>query len=571
MLQKETKQHRILREGQLLFAQELGHQLNGLKRSLEALKHAASLQDGQSIYRIAHMLKGSAAVFGYRRIGSLAERLAGLWEWTQDVDGDAVLSMETGAAALREALEASPQLIAELMLEYETAQGDLEKDESDELLQVSVPMPNGRLLIVDNDDVLRSYLVRRLRLDGYEADEANGVESAKKLLRERTYDLITLDLIMYPESGYQMFEFLKEDPTLKWIPLIVISGREDLADKVRCFYSGADDYVTKPFRYEELAARIYSLVKRSKSYEQLAFCDPLTGVYNRRYFDNQIQVELQRVERYPAPLSVVFLDIDRFKAINDAYGHQIGDLVLQGFAHAMQKRLRKTDLLARFGGEEFVIAMPNTTAFQAAGVVTVILHDLRKEAVAMNEGQEYRITFSAGVAEWKPELTLDGWLKAADTAMYGAKQQGRNRVLIHGVDTADADVPSASGKERRKSILIADDDHILRSILVGRLQELPVDIAEAQNGEEALEQLGTRCFDLCILDGVMPRVDGFAVLERIVLDPRIRLSRTRVLMLSGRRKEDETAIGTQLWAHDYMPKPFSLVELDLRVKRLLDL
>ena len=127
-----------------------------------------------------------------------------------------------------------------------------------------------------------------------------------KLLREHTYDLVTLDLMMHPQSGYELFEFLKEDPTLKWLPLIVLSGRNDLNDKVRCFHLGADDYVTKPFQYEELAARIYGLLKRTKNFEQLAFRDPLTGVFNRRYFDLQIGMELQRIERYPAPISLSF-------------------------------------------------------------------------------------------------------------------------------------------------------------------------------------------------------------------------------------------------------------------------
>lgn len=211
-----------------------------------------------------------------------------------------------------------------------------------------------------------------------------------------SYHLITLDLTMHPDSGYKLFEFLKNDPTLKWLPLIVLSGRNDVNDKMRCFYLGADDYVTKPFQYEELGARIYSLLKRTKTFEQMAFRDPLTGVFNRRFFDHQIQIELQRIIRYPAPISIVFIDIDHFKSINDKYGHQVGDLVLQGLAHLLQNNLRATDLLTRFGGEEFVLVLPNTSGPDAKKTIDAILGQTRLGPVVQNEGQSFHITFLGG-------------------------------------------------------------------------------------------------------------------------------------------------------------------------------
>lgn len=147
----------------------------------------------------------------------------------------------------------------------------------------------------------------------------------------------------------------------------------------------------KPFKYEELSARIYSLLKRTKTFEQMAFRDPLTGVYNRRFFDHQIHVELQRVGRYPAPISLVFIDIDRFKSINDTFGHSVGDLVLQGLAHLLQNNLRSTDLLARLGGEEFVVVLPDTSGIDALKTMDSILAQARVEPVAQNEGQSFYI------------------------------------------------------------------------------------------------------------------------------------------------------------------------------------
>ncbi|MFC0213932.1 diguanylate cyclase [Paenibacillus chartarius] len=578
--------NRLMREVQRLFVNELESQLKRLELlELRLSEEPASFDESAlALYRIVHTLKGSAAMFGFARIGKVAERLTQLWEWTQEPEGEGCRTEHSKRRLYRHSLAGTSGLISDLRREFDISKVEYEMDKQKvKARQLSGGAHKGRLLVIDDDDTLRSYLVSRLNADGYEVSEAADVDTAIRLLREQAFDLITLDLVMHPKSGYELFELLKEDPTLQWIPTIVLSGREDVSDKVRCFYMGSDDYVTKPFQYEELAARIYRLLKRTESFEQLAFRDPLTGVYNRLYFDNQIKLELQRAERYPAPLSIAFLDIDKFKSINDTYGHHIGDLVLQGLSHIVQQRLRATDLLARFGGEEYVIAMPNTDGEQAKQVVQHILQQVRDNPAAQNDGNEYRITFSAGIAEWKPGQSVKDWLQAADQAMYEAKQEGRNRVLLAreaGIGSEEQIDPwagTSSSEAVRRNVLVADDDMILRSIVIGRLRELemPLNIVETGNGDEAYELLVSRPFDLCILDGSMPGMDGLQVLERLhrrhLAGGTTDHEQTKVMMLSGRKKDDDIARGYELGAHDYLPKPFSLVELDLRVKRLLDL
>ncbi|MGG1601175.1 GGDEF domain-containing response regulator [Paenibacillus naphthalenovorans] len=432
------------------------------------------------------------------------------------------------------------------------------------------PTHGQRLLVIDDDDVLRSGLVCRLKLDGYEVDDAADIMTAKRMLRERTYHVVMLELMIHPISGYELFEFMKDDPSLKWTPLIVLSGRNEMHDKVRCFYLGADDYVIKPFEYEELSARIYSLLQRTRTFEQMAFRDPLTGVYNRRFFDHQIQVELQRIDRYPAPISLVFIDIDRFKSINDTYGHSAGDLVLQGLAHLLQNNLRSTDLLARLGGEEFVVVLPNTSGKDALTTMESILTRTRLEPVAQNEGQSFFITFSAGVCEWEPGMSLEAWIAASDEGMYTAKKSGRNRVVLHpGTSQKDSGV-MPSPPPVRKKILIADDDNILRSILVAKLKHLPVEFAEAVDGEKAYESLLSQPADLCILDGMMPLLDGYGMLERL-RERGTWPAGMKILILSGRSGEDDPSRGMKLGAHAYLRKPFSMVELELKVRELLNI
>ncbi|RTE02770.1 diguanylate cyclase [Paenibacillus whitsoniae] len=567
---------RILRQGKKVFLGEFEKQLVELRTLMLMLQDGGPSQEGLlRVYRIVHTLKGSAPIFGYTRIGRLADKLVHTWEWTQSLEESQEELLRT-LHPLDESLLRSKELIRELEMEQEIGLTELSMDEQKEhggssLLRTM----KGRILLVDDDDSLRTYLTRRLQLDDCVVHEAGDVDTAKRLLREHTYDLVTLDLLMHPESGYELFEFLKEDPTLKWLPLIVLSGRDDLSDKVRCFHLGADDYVTKPFQYEELAVRIYALLKRTKNFEQLAFRDPLTGVFNRRYFELQIGLELQRIQRYPAPISLVFIDIDSFKNVNDTYGHHVGDLVLQGLAHVLQVNLRSTDLLARFGGEEFVIALPNTTADQAIGIMQQILETVRERAVAQYDGQQFYITFSAGVAEYQVGLHVNEWITKADDAMYQAKQGGKNQVrrsaLAGESEQFTKLVSHAQAQLQKKKLLIVDDDPILRAILTSQLEHLPIAITQVSDGNEAWALLTQQAFDACILDGVLPNLDGFSLLERIKRKTGGVQADVKVLMLSGKKKEDDIARGLQLGADDYMTKPFSLVELEIRVKRLMDI
>jgi two-component system cell cycle response regulator len=569
----KDKDARLMRKGKKLFIKDFQRQLDQLQTLLEHMQVKPSYEDLKQFYRIVHTLKGSAPIFGYMRIGRLAEELVLTWEWTESLTA-AQVDSELTFATIEESLLISKHTVRKMSMEYDIDAAELEMDDQKE--QGSALMLGNmqcRLLIVDDDDVLRSYLQRRLQLDGCTVDDASDVETAKRMLHEQTYDLVMLDLMMHPRSGFELFEYLKENPTLKWLPLIVLSGRNDLNDKVRCFHLGADDFITKPFQYEELAARIYGLLKRMKNFEQLAFRDPLTGVFNRRYFDLQVGLELQRIERYPAPISLAFIDIDKFKRINDSYGHHIGDLVLQGLSHLLQKNLRTTDLLARFGGEEFVVVLPNSTVEQGVHIIHTILEQARIHPVAQDEGETFSVTFSAGVAGWKPGMPIQEWLRIADAEMYQAKQQGRNRVL--GAQDSSVISEAQTGYQTavsiKKRLLIVDDDMILRSILISHLEHMPIEIVQASDGEEAYQILLKEHFDVCILDGVMPKLDGFALLEQLSAHEEFTKRDMRILMLSGKKKNDDVPKGLQLGVNDYMTKPFSLVELEMRVRKMLKL
>ncbi|TDG00400.1 diguanylate cyclase [Paenibacillus piri] len=561
-----------MKEGRKRYIAELRKQLATLQELCAGAEAGMTRDAAVQLYRLVHTLRGSAPMFGFMRIGEIADKLVRQWEWTQAQEGLSSADMEF-LNRFKLAVSEGDALVRQLSVELDIYNQELDLDEKrEQAAMAGTALSSGsRLLIIDDDEALRSYLVRRLILEGYQVDGASDVAEAQKLLRQFTYDLITLDLMMHPQSGYELFAFVKEDPTLKWVPLVVLSGRSDVHDKVRCFYLGADDYMTKPFQYEELSARIYSLLKRTKDFERMAFRDPLTGVYNRRFFDHQIQAELQRIQRYPSPISLAFIDIDRFKSINDTHGHHIGDLVLQGLAHLLQHHLRETDVLARFGGEEFVIVLPGSSGDHAQKTIESILRQTHAGPVAQHEGEAYRITFSAGVCEWTEGMTVAEWIKRADNAMYTAKQSGRDRVILYTGQLSDSLSDASSAPEPgAKTVLIADDDRILRSILVSKLQHLPVTFVEAEDGEEAYRVVTTQSVDVCILDGVMPRLDGLGMLNRLHTN-NMMPSGLQVLMLSGRGREEDMSKGAQLGVNVYMSKPFSMLELEFKVKQMLGL
>jgi len=554
--EKAKKNQRLLKKSKKLYLNDLTNQIDTLERLLSSLSTRFDMDESHQVYRVAHKLKGGAPIFGLVRIGKVAEEMLFLWEWTQT--RTPVEPINFGF------LKKSQSLLLRLKMEYQICLKEIELDEQEEQLGPDFYEAASNLLIIDDDDSLRSYLCQQFEIAGFMVEEAADVMTAKRKLREMKFDLILLDLMMYPQSGYELFEFLKEDPTLKWVPLIVLSGREDLEDKVRCLQLGADDYVTKPFHYEELEARVSRMIQRSKQFEQMAFRDALTGVFNRRYFDHQLALILQLAKRADQTVSIAFVDIDHFKRVNDTYGHQVGDLVLQGLGQAMQSNLRTTDLLARYGGEEFVILFFETDQQQAKFVMERVLDVVREHPVARDGDQEFFITFSCGIAQLEASMSGPQWIQLADLAMYQAKEQGRNRVVVAGGITCSVpDAVLAVEPHVTKRLLVMSES-VMLSILTSKLRMLPVDLISVSSIEEAIAALKAEPIDLCIIDDSMVMIEGVSVLERIHNEPGFGNQPT--LLLSNRKRDEDVTV-----AEEYLAKPFSLVELETRVKKLIGL
>jgi len=310
------------------------------------------------------------------------------------------------------------------------------------------------LLIVDDHlDSLRS-LSLLLRKSGYHVRKATNGEMALGTIQVSKPDLVLLDVRMPEMDGYEVCERLKANSDTRDIPIIFLSASNDTDDKIQAFTVGGADYVTKPFQAEEVLARIRHQLTILQQQQQLtaqnlqlqqvkaalqeanlelhclANTDSLTQIPNRRYFDQTLEQEWQRLKREQQPLSLILCDIDCFKQYNDHYGHPSGDSCLQQVAWAIAKSVnRPSDTVARYGGEEFAITLPNTDQGGAVALVKSIQTTLQALKIphAASAAANY-VTLSAGIACLIPtqETHCQALIAAADAALYQAKQQGRN-------------------------------------------------------------------------------------------------------------------------------------------------
>lgn len=282
-----------------------------------------------------------------------------------------------------------------------------------------------KILIVDENIKTRKMLHRHLTKGGYEVSEAENGQIALEKIRDELPEVVLLDVMMSDMTGFEVCQQLRKTPQYELIYIIMLTALTGSKDKIEGLDKGADDCVTKPFDISELFARI-RVGERTALKKREATIDGLTKIYNRNYFDMYLAQEVSRAKRYERELSLIMADIDFFKQINDTYGHLTGDTVLQEFAQILMQQCRKSDLIARFGGEEFIILLPETPLKGG-----IIVAERMCERIATHIFQEVEhITASFGVANLITDRDGRELLRRADSALYQAKKNGRNQVVV---------------------------------------------------------------------------------------------------------------------------------------------
>lgn len=320
----------------------------------------------------------------------------------------------------------------------DTAEAPSPRDDS------QAPVERGpTVLVVDDSETGRSGLATLLK-DSCIAAETLLAEDglqALRILHAQPVDIVLCDMHMPRCDGINFLRLKAASPQLDTVPVVMLTGAEDMTSKVQALTCGASDYVTKPFDVTELVARITVHVRlrnvqaelRAANAElvRLTRTDPLTGVGNRRHFDLVLEDEFLRSRRYDRPFSVCMVDLDHFKRVNDLYGHAAGDAVLVAVARVCKSALRRCDTVARFGGEEFALILPETPAEGAWLAVDRLRQAIARESIPHGEST-LSITASVGVATFPHALVNHAadLTALADAALYDAKRSGRNCVAV---------------------------------------------------------------------------------------------------------------------------------------------
>jgi diguanylate cyclase (GGDEF)-like protein len=359
-----------------------------------------------------------------------------------------------------------------------------------------------------------------------------------------------------------------------YVYIVLCTGQDSEAEILAGLSAGADDYVSKRASGAQLVARLatarriialeYSLKHALEERRRMAMTDALTGCYNRRHFMSHLRRELRRARRLGVELSLLVIDVDHFKRINDRLGHAAGDEVLVEFSRRIRDALpRDTDWCARLGGEEFAVVLPDT-GLAGAGLVAEKLRGAISATPMRTAAGSVEVTVSLGVSSLavfreRGDVVVEHILRRADDCLYYSKRHGRDRVTLDG--------EASVSQKTLKTLLYVDDDPDIREIVQMSLSlDGQVSVITSDGGERALLKMAVEQPDLVVLDVMMPGMDGPTLLKRMRLDPH--LAQIPVIFMTAKTSPEETARFRELSAIGVIAKPFDPMSLAKEVRAL---
>ncbi|KMY52349.1 diguanylate cyclase [Peribacillus loiseleuriae] len=502
----------------------------------------------RDVYRFLHSIKGTAGTIQLGGLMQVSDRL--------------LLELDENSKKVWELDELRNFLFDLMELTYE-----YENFEHLTIKTSAIRPSNAPLIQIIDDDVSMLILLKDvLEEKGWMVITNTDPEKAVNQYFEMHPDLLILDIHLPMKDGFHVLEDIQTHNEKYFIPKMIISIQNDKQTRIKAYQSGADDFIGKPIDIAEFIVKIERHLQRKKMFDQSVLIDELTQVYNRRFLEETLPRYFQEYKRSKQVFSISVVDIDYFKQVNDTYGHLLGDRVLNEFAQFIKRSIRSSDLIFRYGGEEFVIIFPRTKNKEAKRRLTELIHAFSQKVFTYNE-KSFTITFSAGLFTVDDEIvTPEEAFKYADHSLYEAKRLGRARV--------ETSRRTLSYKKNVLNVSVIDDDIIIRTMLNKIIESIDMghielNIAVFENGPLFFES--GRANDgrdhFLIVDGVMPIMDGLEVLQKVKTGPHANLF--SVLMLTGRKSKDNIAQALKLGADDYVTKPFSMPELQARIERLL--
>jgi diguanylate cyclase (GGDEF)-like protein len=302
-------------------------------------------------------------------------------------------------------------------------------DKLDSIIYSAVMEEPPKVLVIDDSKTISEYLYKTLTKAGMVVHVETTPEAALNVIGSFNPDLILMDMYMPVCNGEDLCKIIRQYESFTSIPIVFLSSEADVQKQLNAMKIGADDFLTKGIDPQHLITSIIIRIQRHRVLSSFMIKDSLTGLLNHTTSKKQLESMIAKAQKLNVPLSFGMIDIDNFKKVNDTYGHPTGDKVIKSLSRLLQKRLRKTDSIGRYGGEEFAVVLWNTDANNAKKILDEIREDFSK-IEHFHEGVNFFTTFSSGVANF-PNFTNGADLSsAADKALYVAKRQGRNQVCI---------------------------------------------------------------------------------------------------------------------------------------------
>ena len=473
-----------------------------------------------SIQRLARMLRSRASTLGYAQVAEAA---------------DGVESAEPARLADR-----ATELIAALQ----------------EIARTRTAEADQALILAVEDDTVNQTLMRRAVASPTRRFRlAPSISAAEEAMAEERPALVLLDLVLPDGDGRNFLLRLRDDADTAAIPVIVVSALESANVRSECYALGCDAYVAKPVDLDLLAATATSLLERTARRVREARVDALTGLPNRAGIRDRIGS--MGTTSGGDGATVAMLDLDNFRQVNERLGVDGGDAVLRAFGTFVRAALRPSDIVGRWGGEEFVIVFPATGAASAAAALTTIQERLAVHPLSAGGNRTQHVAFTAGVAACGGRVTGADALAESERLLFHGKETGRNVVVTSTV--------AASAAPR--TVVLAEDDPVIAALVRHRLERDEFHVEHFTNGTDALARARRGGLALVILDVNMPGISGFDLLGKLRQLPAT--ATTPVMMLTAMGNEADIARALSLGANDYVVKPFSPVELLARVRRLV--
>lgn len=285
----------------------------------------------------------------------------------------------------------------------------------------------GQVLIVDDSRSLSALYAAHLQAAGFATQVVTDPLKALEALADNVPDLILLDMHMPGANGEEIAKVIRQQDAYLSIPIVFLSAENDLGRQREAMSQGGDEFLQKPIDPAHLISAVKTRVTRYRALRALMVRDSLTGLLNHVNFKERLRAEVARAQRQGKPLSVALIDIDHFKRVNDTYGHPAGDRVIKSLSRLLKQRLRGADLIGRYGGEEFAVALADTSINGALIALDHIRESFASIVQQVGE-QSFQCSFSAGLAEYAEGLDGEALIAAADACLYAAKHGGRNQV-----------------------------------------------------------------------------------------------------------------------------------------------